>query len=106
MLPEGRRSEAFFVPLKIWSNTGTVGDAKDSPLTANLPAFYPWERVRCQVTKDEHLLTNEIFRLMLMSAPPGVCAPGCGSGLGFSNHQVEVEALRSNLQQVSAAAPR
>jgi hypothetical protein len=24
-LPEGRRSEAFCVPLKIWSNTGTEG---------------------------------------------------------------------------------
>ena len=72
MLPEGRRSEAFFVPLKIWSNTGTSGDAKDSPLTANLPAFYPWERVRCQLAKDEHSMTNEMFRLLLMSAPPGV----------------------------------
>ena len=91
MLPAGRRSEAFFVPLKIWSNTGTFGDAKDSPLTANLPAFYSWGRVRYKLAKDGHLLTNEIFRLMLMSAPPGVCAPGCSSGLGFSNDQDEVK---------------
>ena len=70
MLPAGRRSEAFFVPLTIWSNTGTSGDAKDSPLTSNLPAFCPWERVRCQLAKDEHLLTKEIFRLMFMSMPP------------------------------------
>ena len=72
MLPAGRRSEAFFVPLKICSKTGTFGEAKDSPLTANLPAFYSWERVSCQLAKEEHLLTNEIFRLTLMSAPPGV----------------------------------
>ena len=65
MRPVGRRSEAFFVPLKIWSNAVTFGEAKDSPLIANLPAFYPWERVSCQLAKDEHLLTNEIFRLMV-----------------------------------------
>ena len=76
MPPEGRRSEAFFVPLKIWSNTGTFGDAKDSPLTANLIAFYPWERVSANSRKDEHLLTNKIFKLTLMSASPSVCAPG------------------------------
>ena len=39
MLPAGRRSEGFFVPLMTWSNTGTFGDAKDSPLRANLPAL-------------------------------------------------------------------
>jgi hypothetical protein len=39
MLPDGRRSDAFFAPLRIWSNTGTEGGAKETPLTVKLPAF-------------------------------------------------------------------
>jgi hypothetical protein len=37
---ERRRSDAFCVPLKIWSNTGTEGDAKEAQLTEDLPAAY------------------------------------------------------------------
>ena len=33
MLPAGKRSDAFFAPLKIWSKTGTVGGLKLTPLT-------------------------------------------------------------------------
>ena len=39
MLPEGRRSETFVVPLKIWSNTGTLGDEKEAPFTSNKPVL-------------------------------------------------------------------
>ena len=33
-------SDAFCVPLKIWSNTGMEVDAKEAQLTENLPAAY------------------------------------------------------------------
>ena len=38
MLPLGRRSDAFCVPLRIWSKTGTLGDSKGTPLTVKSPA--------------------------------------------------------------------
>ncbi len=43
---------------------------------------------RRHVVKDERLLTNEIFRLILMSTPPGVGGPGYNSDI--SMHQDKV----------------
>jgi hypothetical protein len=37
MLPDGRRSDAFIAPLRIWSNTGTEGGLKETPLTVKFP---------------------------------------------------------------------
>ncbi len=37
MEPEGRRSFAFWAPLKIWRSTGVVGGVKLAPLTLYLP---------------------------------------------------------------------
>lgn len=39
MLPDGRRSDAFFAPLRIWSNTGTEGGSNETPFTVKFPPF-------------------------------------------------------------------
>jgi hypothetical protein len=56
MLPDGRRSDAFFAPLKIWSNTGTDGDWKETPLMVKFPESYSLD-VRKQASEN----TKEAF---------------------------------------------
>ena len=61
-------------------------DAKEVQLTENLPSVYSLGVCisRCERAKGESLHTNVIFKLILMTSPPGVGAPGCKSG--FSNN--------------------
>jgi hypothetical protein len=37
ILPAGRRFDAFWAPLKIWSRTGTLGVSNVTPLTVKRP---------------------------------------------------------------------
>ena len=62
-------------------------DAKEVQLTENLPSVYSLGVCisRCERAKGESLHTNVIFKLILMTSPPGVGAPGCNSG--FSKYQ-------------------
>ena len=98
MLPAGRRSEAFFVPLMTWCNTGTFGDAKDSPLTANFAHVLSMEG--SQVPNCERrAFTDE--RNIQIDVDVNASA-GCGLGLGFSNKMKhsEVTYNRCRLQHL------